>query len=113
MMKNWKKKLKMQKNKLLTATVALTMLVTPASAAGFGDSEIAKGIKNMVNDVSSYLVVLCPLAGGAAAVYFIIRRSMADEQDGKMWDKRIKTAIICGVAGMLVSGIIAVVSSYF
>ena len=97
----------------MTAAI-LSMLVIPASAAGgFASSTLAVGIKNMVNDVSTYLVILCPVIGGASAVYFLIRRSMADEQDGKMWDKRIKMAILCGVAGMLVSGIIAMVSSYF
>lgn len=105
-MKNWKKK-------LATAILMVALFVTQAFANGIADSPIGEGIKNMLNDVSLYLVILCPIAGSVAAVYFLIRRSMADEQDGKMWDKRVKTAIICAAGGMLVSGIIALVSSYF
>ena len=38
---------------------------------------------------------------------------MADEQDGKMWQRRITNAIIWGVGGGLIAGIIALVSSYY
>ena len=38
---------------------------------------------------------------------------MSDEQDGKLWEKRIKVAILCGVGGCLTSGAISVLSSYF
>lgn len=93
---------------------AASIFVTPAFAAGgLLDSTLATGLKNLLNDVSSFLVILSPVFGGAAAVYFLIRRSMADEQDGKLWEKRIKNAIICGAGGMLVSGVIALVTSYF
>lgn len=99
--------------------VAATMMVaaifiTPACAAGgLEASSIAVGIKNLINDVASFLTVLCPTVGGLAAIVFVIFRSAADEQDGKLWNKRIKTAIVCGVAGMLVNAIIALLSSYF
>lgn len=105
-MKNWKRK-------LISVGIVMSMLVTPALASDLASSELGVGIKNLITDVSAFLVVLSPIAGGAAAVYFLIRRAVADEQDGKLWDKRIKMAIICGVAGMLVSGIITLISSYF
>lgn len=102
------------KKKLSCALLALFFSVTPAFAAGnIQSSPLGQGIKNMLNDVSVFLVILSPLAGAAAGVYFLIRRSMADEQDGKMWNKRFSVAIVCGVAGMLVSGVISLVSSYF
>ena len=38
---------------------------------------------------------------------------MSDEQDGKMWTKRMVVAIICGAGGALVSGIISTIASYY
>lgn len=77
------------------------------------NSQLGTGLTNLMNDLSTWLIILAPSVAGAAAVYFVIRRAMADEQDGKLWEKRIKTAIICGVAGALVGGIIKLLASYF
>ncbi len=94
---------------------AMTAMITtvPAFATGISDSTLGTGVKHLLTDLSTYLVIICPIAAALAAVYFIIRRSMADEQDGKFWQKRITVAIICGVGGLLVSGIIALIASYF
>jgi len=92
----------------------LTLIFLQGTAyADIADSTFGVGTKNLINDVFKYLVVLSPLTGGAFAVYFVIRKGMADEQDGKMWAHRIKTAIACGVGGCLVSGVIAVITSYY
>lgn len=91
---------------MLTATNAL-------AAGGISESQIATGLNNLFSDLSTWLIILSPIVAGAMAIYFIIRRSMADEQDGKLWEKRIKTAIVCGVAGALVGGLIKLLASYF
>lgn len=102
------------KRAVLSAWVTAQVLLVNAAATGnIAGSQIGVGMKNMLNDASSFLLVLCPLAGGVAAVYFIIRRGVADEQDGKMWTRRITIAIVCGVAGFLVSGAIKLIASYF
>ena len=98
---------------VLMAAVTAFVLAMPVNAAGLQESNLYTGAMALVNDITSALTVLCPLVGGAAALVFMIRRSMADEQDGKMWTKRMTTAIICGVGGMLVAGIIALLTSYF
>ena len=95
---------------LLTLAV-LALCLTPAY--GFAGSTIATGTQRLLEDVSKWLVVLSPISAGAVCVYFIIRRGMADEQEGKMWQHRIVTAIVCGVGGMLAGGIISLVSSYY
>lgn len=95
------------------AALTAAFSVVPASANNIMDSVLGSGLVNLINDVSFSLVIICPLVGAAAAGYFFIRRGMSDEQDGKMWEKRIKIAIICGVGGCLTSVIIAVGSSYF
>lgn len=113
--------MKLTKNKnirsVLLSTLLTVLFTVPASANNPANkllsSALGSGIVNMINDISYLLIFICPLAGAAAAGYYFIRRGMSDEQDGKMWEKRIKTAIICGVGGCLTSAIITVVSSYF
>lgn len=99
--------------RVLCAAAGSCLLAVNAAASSWSESKFATGTKNLISDMSLYLVVLCPIVGGAFAVYYLIRRSMADETDGKMWTKRIITAIICGVLGALVSGIISMVAGYY
>lgn len=94
----------------LLSTIILTSVLLTGNISS---STIGTGVSALLNDVLIWLMILSPIAGGAAATYFAIRKSLADEQDGKMWQKRIITAIICGVAGLLTSGLISLVSSYF
>ncbi len=91
----------------------MLLAVNPASAAGFRDSTLYTGTVNLINDLTIWAMVLCPLIGGLAALVFLIRRSMADEQEGKMWTNRIVIAIACGVGGSLISGLISIITSYF
>lgn len=96
-----------------TALTALMATCGAAYANDIADSTLGRGVANMLRDASSFLVILSPVAGALAWAYFMARKSMADEQDGKMWQKRSVTAAICGVAGMLGSAIIALISGYF
>ena len=99
--------------RIAMTALALTLLTTTALADGISESEIGVGVKNLFTDLTTYIMVLSPIVGGAAAGYFLIRRGMADEQDGKMWMKRAVTAVICAVAGLVVGAIIRLISSYF
>lgn len=98
---------------IAAAALLPALLAMPAAADGITDSQIGTGLKNLFGDLSTYLIILSPIVGGTAAVYFITRRAMSDEQDGKLWERRLKTAIVCGVAGTLVGGIIRLIASYF
>ena len=106
-------------NKYRSKANALLGMVTPillavsVRADGFADSSVATGTLALVRDVTAWVTVLCPLVCGRVAIYFAIRKGMADEQDGKMWQRRITNAIIWGVGGGLIAGIIALVSSYY
>lgn len=91
----------------------MALLSTGAHAVGLAESDIGVGIKNLFNDLGTFVLVLCPTICAVMAIIFVIRRGMADEADGKMWNKRIVTSLICGVAGGLVGGFIKVISSYF
>lgn len=111
-MKNSKWKQHMA-SRFFLSLVLLALFIVPASAGGLADSTLGTGLLHLLNDTSLYLTILCPIVGTVAAIFCAIARSMSDEQDGKLWEKRIKIAIKCGVGGLLASGLIAVLSSYF
>lgn len=111
-MSNQKKKQNHLKH-IFFSLVMSVLFIVPVSAGGLAGSTLGVGVKELISDVSALLIVLCPLTAAAAAGFFAIRRSMSDEQDGKLWEKRIKTAIFCGVGGCLVSSVITLLASYF
>lgn len=103
---------------LLTMVFATALFVagtiTPAYAATvLENSTFYKGFMHLLQDVSLAVTIGGPLICVICAGVFLARRGMADEQDGKMWNKRIATALICAVAIGLVSGLVALITSYF
>lgn len=86
---------------------------TVAKANAIENSKFGTGLKNMFKDASAYLLVISPIAGALFAIYFLIRKNAADEQDQKQWNKRLITTGICVVGAVLVSGTINVIISYF
>lgn len=100
---------------IMASTTMACFATEPAeTAAGeFASSNAATGTMALIHDLTLWLTALGPIVGGLFAIWFTIRRSMADETDGKQWTKRIITAVICGVGVMLISGIIAVITGYY
>lgn len=82
-------------------------------ADDFGSSTIATGTSQLLSDVGNWLIGICLAAGTTAAVYFLIRRAFADEQEGKLWTRRCIVSIICAVAGALVGSIVSMIGSYY
>lgn len=102
------------KKKYAACCAAITCLLTAAArGADLSESPLGVGLKRLLSDVSTYILVLSPIIAGVAAVVFLIRRSMADQADGKLWSHRIIVAVICGVGGMLVGGVIELITGYF
>lgn len=103
--------------RLLSTVFAVALfvaaMISPAYAARIQDSDFYKGSLNLLNDLSTAAIFAGPIVCGLVAVVFFIRKSMADEQDDKLWNKRIVKAIVCGVAIGLVSGIITLLTSYY
>lgn len=97
----------------LAVLASATMACFAEEGGSFGNSSFAKGTINLINDVSTYLMIIGPIAGTMAAGYFLIRRAMADETDGKMWMKRVFIAGGCGIGVLLVGGIITMVTGYY
>jgi len=67
-----------------------TFITIPAYAAtSVADSKIAKGTERLIQDLTTWLMVLAPVAAGLLIIYFFIMRSAADELDQKKWNNRV------------------------
>lgn len=98
---------------LVAATVALSMSVTSARAAGIADSDLGKGFTRLLKDATAFVGIAGCAIAILAAMAFLAARSFADPQDGPMWTKRAKVAGICAILIPLVASIINLLASYF
>ena len=108
------KKVKL-KNLLSTGLFLLTITLPMLGHAATGNLESFQGVKGLedfIGDVESFLLIVAPIAAICCSVYFAIRRSAADEQEGKMWTKRIITAWVGCAIALLSSGILELLKKY-
>ena len=118
---NMKKVLKNAKSKviyLLTLLFLFTnrVVIYAASTDGVNkitSSKAGSGLKNLLTDVSSFLLIISPIAGGVFAIYFFIRKNAADEQDQKQWNKRLVITAVSVIGAVLVSSAITLLTGYF
>ena len=81
--------------------------------ADFGSSTLATGTIRLFGDLTTWLLILAPVAGAVCVVYFFVRRSAADEQDEKKWNNRIKIAVVSTIGAVLATSLISVLLSYY
>ncbi|GHU97199.1 hypothetical protein FACS1894208_12500 [Clostridia bacterium] len=93
---------------MLKIAMAINLLT-----ASVGTSKIATGTQKLIQDATTWLLVIAPIAGTVAIIYFAIRRGMADEQEQKQWQNRIIVAIVSVIIAVLASVIINLVTSYY
>lgn len=107
----------MKKEKILSifliVVLLLNVLAIGVCASPVSDSDLAKGTEKLIADLTVWAIIVCVAVAGCAAVYCFIRKSMADEQDQVRWNKRIVTAIVCGVGGSVITGVISLILSYY
>lgn len=96
-----------------TACPAFATETTAPNNGGLTNSNIVTGSQRLLADITKWVAIIGPAICIIAAMVFLARRAMADQQDGKMWTNRIVISIICAVAIGLVSGIISLVASYY
>jgi ABC-type molybdate transport system permease subunit len=90
------------------------MTATPVFAApSVSDSKIAKGTEKLIQDVTTWLMVLAPVVAGLLIIYFCIRRSAADEMDQKKWNNRIVVAIVSCIGAVLGSATLNLIIGYY
>jgi phosphate/sulfate permease len=95
-----------------TPVMAATPTKAPAANTIQG-STLGSGLINMTNDATTFLLILSPIVGALFALYFLIRKNAADEQDQKQWNKRLINTGICTVGAVLVTALITLVTGYF
>lgn len=104
------------KKKLFDAALfalVLTLPITVFASTGNLDSfKGVSGLKSFIGDVQGFLLIMAPTAAVCCSVFFAIRRSAADEQEGKMWTKRIITAWIGCAVALLSTGILELLNKY-
>ena len=97
---------------MFSAFFLLTNVMT-VYAGGISGSPIVTGTERLINDVTTWLMVLAPIVGGLLIIYFCIRRSAADEMDTKKWNNRIIVAVISCIGAILGSATLNLVLGYF
>lgn len=98
----------------LTCAVANAALCVSAFASGgIGGSVAFTGTQKMINDATTALLVIAPIAGIVCTIYFFIRRSAADEMDQKKWNNRIVTAIVSTIGAVLAASLLNIIIGYY
>jgi formate hydrogenlyase subunit 3/multisubunit Na+/H+ antiporter MnhD subunit len=90
-----------------------TVNATTTGGNKIANSDFGKGTVNMFNDLSLYLLILSPIVGALCAIYFLIRKNAADEQDQKQWNKRLIITGVCVAGAVLVTSTINIITSYY
>ena len=99
---------------VLTAFLLLQSSTTAyAAGGGISSSQIAKGTEKLIQDATTWLMILAPVAAGLLIIYFCIRRSAADEMDQKKWNNRIVVAIVSCIGAVLGSATLNIIIGYY
>lgn len=111
--KKFKQKVKAVGASVLTAFLMLQSTTTAYAAGGIGGSQIAKGTEKLIQDATTWLMILAPVAAGLLIIYFCIRRSAADEMDQKKWNNRIVVAVVSCIGAVLGSATLNIIIGYY
>lgn len=104
--------------KLLTMSpvtiIAVLLFASPAAAAG--EPEFVTGFKNLLNDVTSWILGLIPVAAGAKIGYHALMKNLSQEDEPhhvSVHNKGIKNALVGGAVGVSATLIVKAFLSYF
>ena len=90
-----------------------TCFATEETGSAISSSILATGTKNLINDLTNWLMILAPVLTVCLVGYYLLRKSASDEMDSKRWDTRIKVSLICCVGVVVASGLINVLIGYY
>ncbi len=77
------------------------------------DSNVAKGTEKLIDDASVWLLGSATAIAVILLIYFLIRRSGADENEIQKWNNRIKVTIISTIGVFSASSIVGVLNYYY
>ena len=106
-----RKNLKVIKRIGLVTTSLLSYTSTCFGA--IGDSKLATGTTQLINDLTNWLLILAPILAVLLIGYYLLRKSASDEMDSKRWDTRIKVTIVCTIGVVVASGLITMIIGYY
>lgn len=111
------KKILILKRRLICIICFLILFSIPSSlgfATGdIGNSQLANGLKRLIEDVGKYLILIAIPSGTAVVAYCFIRKGAADEMDHKKWSNRITVTIVSTIGAVVAGVIINVIGAYF
>lgn len=114
MIKNWRKMGTMAGGSILAIILFwMDARTVYASGGGISSSKIATGTQQLIQDATTFLMILAPVAAGMLIIYFCIRRSAADEMDQKKWNNRITVAIVSCIGAVAGSAMLNVIIGYY
>lgn len=96
-----------------SATMNFCAFAEAATGGGLQSSVAVTGTTKLLQDLTSALLIIAPIAGTLAIVYFAIRHGSADEMDQKKWKQRMVVAAVCTVIAVLASAIITTLLGYY
>lgn len=106
------------KSKAVVTSVATALFLLQANtmtafATDVSNSKLATGTENLIQDLTTWLMILAPVAAGLLIIYFCIRRSAADEMDQKKWNNRIIVAVVSCIGAVLGSATLNLILDYY
>lgn len=112
--KNHFKKVRKAATIFMISAYTVLIYLNPVFAAGsVKDSQFVKGTERLINDVTTWLMVLAPIVAALLIIYFCIRRSAADEMEQKKWNNRITVAIVSCIGAVLASATLNLIIGYY
>lgn len=99
---------------VISTFLMVTLPCAVAHASGdIGSSDFAKGFQKLLEDLTKWLIIIAPIVTGCLLIYLFIRRGAADDHEQKQWNKRIVSALVCGVLAVGASLVIQMFNGYF
>lgn len=109
--------MKLKWKKMIAAAMGFLMVTLPQAVAyasgDIGSSDFAKGFQKLLEDLTKWLIIIAPIVTGCLLIYLFIRRGAADDHEQKTWNKRIVSALVCGVLAVGASLVIQMFNGYF
>ncbi len=95
---------------LTVAALTSTAMTVHADIAG---SKIATGTTQLVDDATSWLLIIAPSVSALLIIYYLIRKGMSDEMEHKKWNSRIVVTIVSCIGAVVASVLINLLVGYY
>lgn len=107
----------MKKIKVLIGTITAVALAVLQGSAVFaddiGNTKLVTGTQKLIEDLTKSAMIIAPILGVLLIIYFLIRKSAADEIDQKKWKSAISIVVVCVIGVVVVSAVLNSILSYY